>query len=531
MLFPLKTLLDGRDALVTIRGDVPVRQALAIMIERDFSQLPVVDASGHLTGIITEAALLRKYYHLDGYNTFLDLSVDHFRMRAATMSPDDDVFEALDRLKATEAIIVIEDRVPCGIITDYDTTLFFRNISEGLVLVQDIEVTLRQHIEAVYPDASVLNAALIQAVGASRDDPTQPKKEFEQFSFGNTIYFIIHDNVWPRFEAAFGPKDLFFKLMDAAREIRNQLAHFRGTIDRVQFDLLLNALQWLVTRPRPMPPGGAPAQTVEITEGDLSHRRSGGRYDALRNLLSHRVPIERAIQISFQQIEELLGAPLPASARQHRSWWSNDPANHAQALAWLEAGWEVEDVDTSQETVTFRHTSTARTRLFFTDLLHRIRAVRRDVASSRRIRPSSELVFSLGLAGFYVRNAFGREGLRVELYIDLEDYDRNKEIFDAIYSRHEEIERELNESLEWRRIDGRRACRVYALSSFSLDDSSEQLEQAKVWASQTSIAFVDTFRPLARTLTQGRSAPLAAENDGTASAIDHDEALDSQPAE
>jgi CBS domain-containing protein len=506
MLFPLEKLLEGREPPLSIASSATVRDALAAMIKHDYSQLPVVDGQGQLTGIVTEATLLRKYYHLDGYANFLELSIDHFRMRAVTMRPEDDLFDALDRLKTAEAIVVVQDRRPCGILTDYDTTLFFRDISEGLVQVQDIELTLRQHISAVYPDEASLNAALILVGGAMKDNPSKPKKDFEQFSFGNTLHFIIHEQIWPQFEATLGPKDLFFKLMDSARDIRNQLAHFRDDIDRVQYDLLVNALQWLATRPALATISSPAAQTVELTDEDRTQRRSGGRYDPLRDWLARQAQHETRIAVSFQQIEELLGAELPPSARQHRSWWSNDPGSHSQALAWLEVGWEIEHVDMTGEMATFHQTTTARSRLFFRDLLERIRAERRDIARSRRIRPISELIFSIGIAGFDVRSAFNSEGLRVEIYIDVEDYERNKAIFDALHERKAAIEGKIGQELAWRRIDGRRACRIYALQTVSLEDTRERLEAAKVWACRTSIAFVDTFRPLARDLTQAMPA-------------------------
>ncbi|HEX2560123.1 DUF7662 domain-containing protein [Phenylobacterium sp.] len=54
----------------------------------------------------------------------------------------------------------------------------------------------------------------------------------------------------------------------------------------------------------------------------------------------------------FDEVEQLLGAPLPKTARTGVAWWANDPAK-AQSKAWLGAGWQVMDVDTKAGTVTF----------------------------------------------------------------------------------------------------------------------------------------------------------------------------------
>lgn len=55
---------------------------------------------------------------------------------------------------------------------------------------------------------------------------------------------------------------------------------------------------------------------------------------------------------SFDEVEKLLGAPLPKTARSSLAWWANDPAK-AQSKAWTGAGWQVMDVDTKAGTVTF----------------------------------------------------------------------------------------------------------------------------------------------------------------------------------
>ena len=43
-------------------------------------------------------------------------------------------------------------------------------------------------------------------------------------------------------------------------------------------------------------------------------------------------------------IEEILGARLPPSARTHRAWWGNEAdGTHVQCRSWLDSGWEVDD--------------------------------------------------------------------------------------------------------------------------------------------------------------------------------------------
>ena len=44
--------------------------------------------------------------------------------------------------------------------------------------------------------------------------------------------------------------------------------------------------------------------------------------------------------LTFQEIEQILGFPLPPSAYSHRAWWANSLL-HPQAGSWLNVGWKV----------------------------------------------------------------------------------------------------------------------------------------------------------------------------------------------
>ena len=75
------------------------------------------------------------------------------------------------------------------------------------------------------------------------------------------------------------------------------------------------------------------------------------RYNPLRDFLA----TYRATQLhlAFEQIESMIGHKLETAAYTLKSWWENDRSN-PQAIAWLEAGWEVADVILEQRTVIFR---------------------------------------------------------------------------------------------------------------------------------------------------------------------------------
>ena len=78
----------------------------------------------------------------------------------------------------------------------------------------------------------------------------------------------------------------------------------------------------------------------------------GRKYAPLTEFLRRQT--RAVVQMSFTEIEQVIGAKLPASATQHRAWWSNNPSNNVMTEAWKEAGFESEDVDMKGRHVAFR---------------------------------------------------------------------------------------------------------------------------------------------------------------------------------
>jgi hypothetical protein len=57
--------------------------------------------------------------------------------------------------------------------------------------------------------------------------------------------------------------------------------------------------------------------------------------------------------MTFAEIEQIIGAKLPRSAR-YRAWWSNNDFNNVMTKAWLEAGFRSEQVDVPGRKLVFR---------------------------------------------------------------------------------------------------------------------------------------------------------------------------------
>ena len=63
-------------------------------------------------------------------------------------------------------------------------------------------------------------------------------------------------------------------------------------------------------------------------------------------------PDSGLLELTFAELEKILGKSLPASAHTTRAWWANGKAPQAQS--WQEAKWLVDNVDFDEKFVVFR---------------------------------------------------------------------------------------------------------------------------------------------------------------------------------
>lgn len=73
------------------------------------------------------------------------------------------------------------------------------------------------------------------------------------------------------------------------------------------------------------------------------------KYSALEDFLKQKVKVD----LSYSEIESIIGSPLPDSAYTDRTWWGNTlHPTRTQAHSWLNAGWKVHSVNLGKS-VTF----------------------------------------------------------------------------------------------------------------------------------------------------------------------------------
>ncbi len=137
-------------------------------------------------------------------------------------------------------------------------------------------------------------------------------------------------------------------------------------------------------------------------------------------------------------------------------------------------------------------------RAYFQSLIDELRT-KYKFTGAKVGQPQNWYSFSSGVRGVIFSNSFAQGGkMRAELYIDLEDKDRNKKVFDRLHEQRTAIEKEYGATLTWERLDDRRACRIAAYRDGSIDDPPETQIQLMQWSIDNLLRLRKVLLPKAK---------------------------------
>jgi len=561
MPYQVRHLIEGKGDPVCVRKDEPVSRALSLMIEHDYSQLPVVRQEGNVLwaeGMITYESIMRGLRHFNA--KIDDICVRDVMILATTCDLEEDLFDVLDSLSKVSALLVEDDAgALVGIVTSFDIAGYFRSRTEDLMLVEDIEILIKDFIKLAYTnpdgelDAEKLDAAILRVTSTSNSGPLEPrrKKEFSDLTLNDYNALLLLKDTWSFFTPIFSFNRTYVQeLLDGVREIRNALAHFRSEITAGQRDRLRFCSEWLTRRQNEyqskivetekqhdvnqlgkgdivganLEETGVSVSAEPSTGIDLSQDKDlvefqindavygGGRYAALADWLQSQSGNVNQVEMTFQSIEQIIDAKLPGSARTHRSFWANDSVGHVQSQLWLEAGWRVSSVNLIDSKITFsRIVDREKAYInFFGILLDELKK-----KADFPIRDSSPdgtswvIVQKVPLKGkehgLFVM-AFSRsKRFRVEVYLDFGDQAANKAVFDILYAQKAALEAQTG-PMSWERLDDRRASRIAIYCSGHIAELKTHPDIRK-WAVPAMIKFYNALaEPVSQAIRQVTSA-------------------------
>ena len=135
-----------------------------------------------------------------------------------------------------------------------------------------------------------------------------------------------------------------------------------------------------------------------------------------------------------------------------------------------------------------------RYRQFFQNLMDILRE--QQFTNARKGVAQSWYSFSSGFSGISYIASFNRGRIAsVEISVDREDREWNKDLSDRLLKRKDALETALNEALEWDLLESRRACRIAVRRPGSIDDDPDALAEVQQWMVEHLLNFKRVFGP------------------------------------
>lgn len=129
-------------------------------------------------------------------------------------------------------------------------------------------------------------------------------------------------------------------------------------------------------------------------------------------------------------------------------------------------------------------------RAYYQALLDELRNTHK-FTNAKAAQPQNWYTFASDNSKIYKYSATFAQGrrVRVELYIDCGDKIRNEAIFDALYAKKDLIDAAYGASLEWDKLEEKRACRIAIYRDGDIDADSETLVEIKRWMVENLLKF------------------------------------------
>lgn len=198
----------------TVTPNDSLNRAVTIMLQRDFSQLPVMTGPRDVKGIVTWKTIGR-HLVLKGAAT----EVREVMEDARTVSNDASLFEALPFIAGFGYVLVHgKDDVILGIVTTSDLADQFRELSEPFLLLGEIENHIRKMLDGKFSKEELEKTL----------DPKDNEREIgtiADLAFGEYIRVFEKPECWDKCGLPVDKK-AFVDDLHRVRNIRNDVMHF-----------------------------------------------------------------------------------------------------------------------------------------------------------------------------------------------------------------------------------------------------------------------------------------------------------------
>ncbi|MEW6744461.1 MAG: CBS domain-containing protein [Planctomycetota bacterium] len=199
---------------VSVRPDDSVEKAVTLMLQNDFSQLPVTTSERDVKGVVSWTSI--------GSRFALGRGGDRVRLCMdphVEISSEKSLFEAIGTIVSNQYVLIRNsENVIAGIVTTSDLSLQFQQLGEPFLLLGEIENYVRRMIQDKYPVDELREAQ-------DPSDTSRTVNRVSDLTFGEYRRLLEKPDRWTKLNLAIDRGEFIGKL-DQVRNIRNDVMHF-----------------------------------------------------------------------------------------------------------------------------------------------------------------------------------------------------------------------------------------------------------------------------------------------------------------
>ncbi|MGH9436686.1 MAG: CBS domain-containing protein [Terriglobia bacterium] len=212
--FRIGSLPAANKKLIAVNQGDTLLKAVSLMLQYDFSQLPVMQGEREVKGVVTWKSIGAKQAF--GCKC---LNVGDCREDARIVDSNRTLFDAIPIIVEYGYVLVRHrDRRITGIVTASDLSLQFQALAEPFLLLREIELHVRRLLQGklITTDFGLL---------ASPMQSSRRPSSIADLTFGEYVRLFQHPAIWAKLNLKVDSSVLTI-MLDEVRTIRNDVMHF-----------------------------------------------------------------------------------------------------------------------------------------------------------------------------------------------------------------------------------------------------------------------------------------------------------------
>ncbi|MEP6389007.1 MAG: CBS domain-containing protein [Halioglobus sp.] len=232
--------------LVTVTADTLVQDALDIMFENNFSQLPVLEGD-QVLGVFSHRSFLKDFGN-KGKNP-ASLPVEEFLEDLKFAHAKDVLPDLLDEFELKGSVLVGSEDNLVGVVTTTDALRFFYEIASPYVVLRAIELSIRELMRASVSESTLRECIERCLAQHYRKNDRKLPTAIEELSFSDYVMILRYKGTWVHFQDQFGGNaELTYTKLKDLPDLRNDVFHFKREIQVDEYHDLITCRNWLLKR-------------------------------------------------------------------------------------------------------------------------------------------------------------------------------------------------------------------------------------------------------------------------------------------